>query len=229
MKSVLKYDDAIDLINEEGFLFLLKSKKGYLSLEDVAKGLPWYSDLEHDPWRWKCRIANEKKAAYTRLFGKRHMFISWDWYPYYLSYFRNGWSKDDFFENGYLSRYAKDIYELLETEKILPSHEIRKLIGADEEKTKFENALTELQAKLLITICGESKKLNKKGQPYGWSVVNFALTDEWVDEEIRKKAQSISFAEAKEEIYAHIREKQGELSDKEVARFIGIKLEADWK
>lgn len=226
MSEIRTYEGAIELIQKNGFLFLLKNKKGYMSLEESTKDLPWYSDSSLDPWRWKCKIANEKKAAYTRFFSKKHMFISWDWYPYCLAYFRNGWDKDDFYKKGHLSNYANKIYELLEEEKVLPSNEIKKKIGAEKEKTKFENALTELQSKMLITICGESKKRNKNGEPYGWSVVNFTLTDDWVASSILEKAEKISNVEAKEAIYSQIRTLYGKLTDKEIERFIGIRM--DW-
>jgi len=225
MNNIVLYDEAVELINEAGFLFLSKNKYDYLSLENVTNEHVWYNGSKDDPWVWKDKIAYEKKAAYAKLFSKKPMFVSWEWYPVFLAYLRKGWDKEDFYESGHLSNFAKEIYDMLEVEKVLPTHEIKKYFKAEKEKTIFDNALTELQTKMLVTISGSSQKINNNGEPYGWFVSNFALVDQWIDLEILKKAEAIKFEDAKEAIYSQIRKTNGELNDKQIDRLIGVKLE----
>lgn len=227
MKNIFIFEEAVRFIEEQGFLFLSKNKYDNLSLENVTNEKMWYSGTKDDPWVWKDRIAQEKRAAYAKLFGKKQMFVTWDWYPTLLSYLRNGMTMDEFYDNGLLSSCGKEIYQLLSEQKELATHEIKQYLKLEKEKTKFENALTELQTKMLITISGSTQKKSKNGEPYGWRVSTFSLVDEWVDEEILAKANSIPFQKAKEDIYMQIRKRNEKITHKQIEKLIGVKL--DWK
>lgn len=134
---------------------------------------------------------------------------------------------EEFYDDGYLSAYAKEIYQLLAEEKELATHEMKQYLKLEKEKTRFENALTELQTKMLITISGSTRKKNKNGEPYGWNVSTFSLVDDWVDSASLATADSIPFPKAKEDICMQIRKRNGELTDKQIERLIGIKQ--DWE
>ena len=132
---------------------------------------------------------------------------------------------DEFYDNGLLSSCGKEIYQLLSEQKELATHEIKQYLKLEKEKTKFENALTELQTKMLITISGSTQKKSKNGEPYGWRVSTFSLVDEWVDEEILAKANSIPFQKAKEDIYMQIRKRNEKITHKQIEKLIGVKLD----
>lgn len=220
MRRIVEYKEAVELIQSRSYLFLLKNKLDEKSLESMSCSSAWYTNTNLDPWRWKGRIAAEKKAAYTKLFCKKNMFISWNWYPYYLAYFRKGKDADNFYKSGELSRCAKDIYGILVETNELPSHEIKRLLNTNYEKGKFENALVELQCKMLITVCGEARKINKNGDPYGWHSSKFALVDNWVEPEILQEADKISFEEARVVLQEQIRKENPSASEKDISRLL---------
>lgn len=224
MEKVRRYEQAIDVINKIGFMPLSKNPFGYISLEGITDFSCWHTGSDNDPWIWKDKIALEKKAAYTKLFSYKPMFISWEWYSIFMSFFRPKENPDELYEKGELSLYAKQIYNLLKGTGSLNTHEIKCLLNAQHEKTKFENALNELQARMFITVCGASQKKNKEGIPYGWFITKYALVEEWIDEIYYSSPNMIPADEAENRIKGHICRLIPDMTDKNIKRFIGVKI-----
>ncbi len=128
---------------------------------------------------------------------------------------------EDDYSDGNISFYAKRIYELISREGVLPLHIIKKLGNfTKEDKTKFDNAITELQMKMYITMCGRSKKHSKTGQEYGWSSTVFCKTEDFFDGDIFEKADSLVKEQAYEKLYRHILELNPGADSKKIEKFI---------
>lgn len=140
----------------------------------------WHTgDPETDPWEWRMRVLEERRdIAYSKLFFNVSGYISAKWYPLFLAVRREGESFDEAFERGAVSRMAKRAYDVIRDIDSLAFHEIKSLAFImREENSQFEQALTELQMKMFITIDGRAQKINKYGIPYGWSSTSFSTVE----------------------------------------------------
>ncbi|MDR3310844.1 MAG: hypothetical protein LBS90_05810, partial [Oscillospiraceae bacterium] len=129
----------------------------------------WHTgDPETDPWEWRIRVLNERDdVAYSKCFFKKSGYITREFYPCFLALRRGDPNRagsrefEDEYADGRISRYAKRIYDVIREYGDLPLHEIKTLGGfGREEKSKFDSALTELQMRLYLTICGTRSKVN---------------------------------------------------------------------
>ncbi|MDR1703842.1 MAG: hypothetical protein LBS19_04045, partial [Clostridiales bacterium] len=168
-------------------------------------------DPETDPWEWRVRVLNERDdIAYAKCFFKKSGYITQEFYPYFLTLRRGGRGFYDEYADGLISGHAKRIYDVIRTNGDLPVHALKSLGRfARDEKSKFDAALTELQMRLYITICGTSRRTNAKGEEYGWNATNFSTTERfWADTDVFARASELNEAGA----YAAIRERVLELN-----------------
>lgn len=56
-----------------------------------------------------------------------------------------------------------------------------KLLGrfSKGEKSPFDRALTDLQSRMFITVCGREQKRDKNGRAYGWSSTVFTTVEDF--------------------------------------------------
>ena len=119
------------------------------------------------------------------------------------------------------SQYAKRVYDVIRERGELPLDEIKTLGGfGREEKNKFGSALTELQMRLYVTICGTRRKINAHGEEYGWDSTTFCTTERfWDNTDVFARAAMLEKAGA----YEHIRERALKLNpaadEKKIRRF----------
>lgn len=166
------------------FLHLIQKEKVVLfgkdvcmpSLEQAAQENPWYSGTILDPWPWRIRVAEEGKALYGHFYAGKLAFCSMDFLPVLLYTIT---PENDFayrFERGEISPLQKAIVEVLQKEDSMRKDLLRKRVG-EENKALFERSLVSLEQDLILCISGQSKKVNKKGQPYGWPINEYALVE----------------------------------------------------
>lgn len=184
----------------------------------------WHTgDAETDPWEWRMRVLDERTdIAYSKLFFNKSGYITKDWYPYYLAVRRGGLTFDETYQDGAISNYAKRIYDLIAENEVLPLHSIKQFGGfSKEEKSKFDKALTELQMKMYVTMCGRQHKMSAKGQEYGWSSTVFCTVEHFFDKSVFEKAEKLSADEAREKIRKQIYLLNPQAEDKKIKKFIG--------
>ena len=183
---------------------------------NVPTGSPiaWHTgDLETDPWEWRVRVLNERDdVAYAKCFFKKSGYITREFYPYFLALRRGGCTHrqgvrefDDDYANGKISHCAKRIYETVCERGELPLQEIKTYGGfGREEKSRFDSALTELQMRMYLTICGTRRRMNNKGEEYGWEATMFCTTEKfWESTDVFYLAAGLDETDA----YAAIRER----------------------
>lgn len=177
--------------------------------EDFAPCVQWHTDApDTDPWEWRMRVLDERQdIAYAKLFFQKSGYITLEWYPRFLAVRRNGRGFDEIYFGGELSSDTKRIYQALRSEHILALHEIKQVCGfTSEDKSRFDRALTQLQMKMLITMCGRKRKLAKSGAEYGWNSTVFCTAEDFFPQETFEAAARIKPADAAEKIMQRILE-----------------------
>jgi hypothetical protein len=205
--------DFIKIMLASGFSIGGGNDEGIFAIVDydwlnVPPGSPiiWHTgDPETDPWEWRIRVLSERgDIAYAKCFFKKSGYITQEYYPYFLALRRSGLELEDEYADGLISYNAKRIYDVVREHEELPLHEIKSLGGfGRDEKSKFDSALTELQMRLYLTICGTRRRINANGEEYGWETTIFCTTERfWAQTEVFACAEKLGEKDA----YSIIRE-----------------------
>ncbi|MDR2939522.1 MAG: hypothetical protein LBV08_04285 [Clostridiales bacterium] len=188
----------------------------------IDSPIQWHTgDKDTDPWEWRIRVLDERNdIAYAKLFFKKAGYITKEWYPYFLAARRKNKGFEEEYSDGSISHYAKRIYDTVVKNEYLPLHEIKKAAGfGPEDKTKFDSALTELQMKLYLTICGRRQKAIRAGSE-GWPSTVFCSVEKFFGDSVFEKAGLISANEAIDKITAQIYMLNPGAPKKKVEKFI---------
>ena len=191
--------------------------------EHPAPGSPvrWHTgDPETDPWEWRMRVLYEcDDIAYSKLFFKTSGYITLAWYPYFYAARRQGADFDYEYRRGRLGDAARRIYEVVSDGEVA-LHELKRLAHFTRDETsRFERALVELQMKMYITMCGETRKLGLNGREYGWSSTMFTTVEDFW----QRRDFTLPYLdpdESYEKICAHICELNPNAEQKRIERFI---------
>ena len=150
--------------------------------EHPAPGSPvrWHTgDPETDPWEWRMRVLEERDdIAYAKLFFRTSGYIAYSLYPLFYAVRRRGEPMEEAYSRGTVGCAAKRIYDILSASGGVPLHDLKLLGGFTKtEKSAFDRALTELQMRMFITVCGREQKRDKNGNAYGWSSTVFTTVE----------------------------------------------------
>ena len=229
-QNLNNYNDFIKILLASGFSIGGGNDEGIYAIVDydwltVPFDTPiiWHTgDPETDPWEWRIRVLNERDdIAYAKCFFKKSGYITREFYPYFLSLRRGGRDFEDEYDDGLISFRAKRIYDAVLDNGELPVQEIKRIGGfGRDEKSKFDAALTELQMRLYLTICGTRRRINTIGEEYGWETTVFCATERfWENTDVYAQAAKLDEADA----YAVIRERVLELNpnadEKKILKF----------
>ena len=215
MKMIRCYDDFVDELLKSGFSMAGGSADGIYAIIDWGWNeqppydtpIAWHTeDSETDPWVWRMRVLEERSdTAYAKLFFKKSGFITRDWYQYFLAVRRGGMTFDEAYDDGTISHNAKRIYDVVDEFGTMPLHGIKQMSGfTKEDKSGFDRAITELQMRMYLTMCGRQQKLSQKGLEYGWSSTVFCKTEDFFGEAVFEEASKIPPDEAHEIIKEQI-------------------------
>ena len=104
---------------------------------------------------------------------------------------------------------------------MLPVESIKQLAGfSREDKAGFDRALTELQMRMFITVCGAQRKLSKKGGEYGMSSTIFCTTERFFGADVFEKAASIKPEAARDKIMTQALKLSPHVPEKKMLKFI---------
>lgn len=218
------YNDFVSELLRCGFTIAGPNDEGVFSLStQFSNNICWHTELpDTDPWEWRMRILNERTdIAYSKLFFNKSGYITKEWYPYFLAVRRqNKTLKEDYFD-GNISSSAKKIYGIIESQGALPAHILKKMYGINKEnKSSFERGLLELMKKLYITICGNSQKLAKNGNIYGWSSTVYCRSEEFFQNNVFETAAKLKSDEAYDIIEKRILMLNPHADHKKITKFI---------
>ena len=228
---IYDYEDFIKTLLASGFSMGGGNDEGIFSVVSFSwneippyeTSVRWHTgDPDTDPWEWRIRVLNERDdIAYSKLFFKKSGYITKQWYPYFLAARREDISFETAYQNGTISRSAKRIYDVVQAHGQLPVHDIKRLAGFGKaEKSAFDNALTQLQMKMYITMCASRQKISRLGYEYGWSSTVFCLTDDFFGSDVFSYARNISKEKSAKVITDQIYKLNPDANEKKINRFI---------
>lgn len=165
----------IEYVDSVGFLPLFKNTLPDFSVEERTAPEYWWTGDARDPWSWREEIARSRKLVYGKLFEHKAGFISLRWLPYFVNARRDGYDFDARWDDGLASFRQKKIMDLFETHDSLFSFEIKDLAGFGKGGEKnFEGTLSSLGMMTYLVMSDFRRRLNKAGEPYGWSIAVYS-------------------------------------------------------
>ncbi len=205
---VRNYEDFLRELLQAGFSMGGGSDQGIYSVINWGWNEPapydtpvrWHTgDPDTDPWEWRMRVLEERDdIAYAKLFFKKSGYITKEWFPYFLACRRRGLSLSEAYQAGTVSYEAKLLYDVIDEHGAVALHSLKTLSGLTqkENKARFERALTELQARMFITMCARQQKQSQSGEAYGWFSTVFTTVEQFFGSSVFQKAASIPADEA---------------------------------
>ena len=196
---------------------------GYGWGAELGDAVCWHTgDPQTDPWEWRIRVLNERDdIAYAKLFFRKAGYVTKEWYPYFLAARRGGQTFAGAYADGTVSQSAKRIYQVLLDNGPQPLDAIKRLGSfGREDKSRFDGALTELQMRLFVTMCGRQQKISSKGEEYGWASTMFCTVEEFWPAAVFEKAGQIGASEAEQAIADRIYALNPAADGKKVRKFI---------
>jgi len=228
---IQSYDDFVAALLDVGFSAGGGINEGISSIvswsweEEPPYDTPvrWHTgDPVTDPWEWRMRVLDERcDIAYAKLFFRKSGYITKDWYPYFLAIRRGGRTFEEDYAAGIISHFAKRIYDTVSENGALPVHVIKQLAGFHgKDKSGFDRALTELQMRMYLTMCGQRRKLSKKGIEYSWPSSVLCTTESFFDDEVFKRAAELDSEEAAKKLTGQIIKLNPAADSKKISKFI---------
>jgi hypothetical protein len=216
------YDEFVKYIEDVGFMTLSANPLGFPSLWELTDEAKWWTGTSDDPWNWRVRIAEERRAAYAKLFHGQPSFITREWYPFFFAVRRGGRTFEDAWEAGLMTAEAKRIYDLFGGRSVLALHEIKRLGGfGGKAGGRFESALKSLQEGMFLTASGMTRMTTTDGRPHSWPVTEYMRTENWAWPGVMEAAAALRPEDALERISARIKEMLPEADQRKIERFIG--------
>jgi hypothetical protein len=219
-----QYESFVEIVETIGFMPFSKNNINFLNLDtNLTKPEQWHTGFDSDPWPWRVKIEADHRAAYAKIFNKKPGFISIEWYPIFLAARRKKRTFEDFYNDGLLSNYAKQIYSLFDKYDILATHEIKGLCNFTKEtNSKYEAAMIELQMNMLLTTNGMKQKISADGDTYGWPSTAYSTVEFWAGKNLIDESDKITPKSATDEILSRIFDIVPEADIKKARRFAGI-------
>jgi uncharacterized protein YcaQ len=220
--SALKdVSEAIDFVNQRGFLFLWPVKGIDLpSLWTAAAGdrpiASEHDDPGHVTWGWKDEMLDKKRWYYGKLLRGKATFVSHEILPYFYALTDRVGDLDDYnllYDEGRLTFEEKSIADAILKHGALHTIELRRKsqMSATSAKSRFERALTALQRGLWILPIGIA-------EAGAW---RYAFIYEFVDRwypEVVTTARPIGIAEAYRKLTLTYLDSVGVAAVKDVAK-----------
>jgi hypothetical protein len=98
------YEDFVARVEFLGFMALSQLLPGVPSLGDETAESLWHTGLDSDPWRWKDRVAEEKRLAYGCILGGYKGFVTQRMYPIFYAAFHPTLSMPERWAGGTVSQ-----------------------------------------------------------------------------------------------------------------------------
>lgn len=170
-----------------------------LSIEENTYRADWWCEIpEIDPWEWRKRMANEARVVYGKFFGGRAGFVDIDLFPLFCAYRRDGYDFDSLYEMGRVSQRERAVMDAVGYE-VRHNAEIRKAAGFGKGGYKgYESVTVKLQDRTYLIIRRFDHRINKAGQPYGWTVAHLATPETCFGEGFVKSQYALPRQKVKE-------------------------------
>ena len=194
------YDDFVARVESLGFMALSNLLAGFPSLGDETSESLWHTGLESDPWRWKDRVAEEKRLAYGCILGGHKGFVTQRLYPIFYAAFHPALSMPERWSSGTINQRTWQLWQLFEARGALTTSQARQALGVSGKRgaSAVDTALRQLQREYYITVDGNQRKISAKGEFYGWPVNRYKRVLDWAPDGWLEDAENWSAGEARE-------------------------------
>jgi hypothetical protein len=222
-RRVRSWTQAIDWIEEVGFVPLFQNEVAGFSLEEHTSDLFWWSgDPAQDPWEWRQLIARSGKVAYGKFFGKKAGFVSKEWFPHLANYRRDGYDFDSRWDEGLASVRSKRVMDSFSIQAEYYSFELKRIAGFGKDGEKnFEGTVTDLQMQTYLVIRDFRRRINKKGGEYGWPVSVYTTPESLWGYDHISSAYSINPQQSQQKLYDQLRQHFPDADDREIWKVLG--------
>ena len=175
------YEDFIERVNQLDICLFQTCSR--ISSDRETRPEQWHTGIETDPWQWKDRAANERKLALGACLSHKG-FISESLYPYFYAACHPRGAMEERWAEGAISYTEWQIWQIFCQNGEPDTGEIRRLMGVTKKQgaNKVDNAMKELQRTFYITVSGNRRKLNRRGEPYGWAINTYMKVTDWAPE-----------------------------------------------
>jgi len=161
-------EEAIDYVNERGFIFFYPIRKfPFPSLWTATAGDRPVPDKHDDPghitWRWKDSMLGSQEWYYAKALCKKACMISMNILPYFYALSHNYGSPEDdhiiLYEQGKLTQEGRQIYQVLLDEGPLNTIALKKAthLSNSDQEGRFNKAMVDLQSDFKILPIGVSE------------------------------------------------------------------------
>jgi hypothetical protein len=194
------YEDFIARVETLGFMALSHLLPGFPSLGDETTENLWHTGLDTDPWRWKDRVAEEKRLAYGCILGRHKGFVTQRMYPIFYTAFHPTLSMPERWASGTVKQKTWQLWQLFEKKGTLNISQVRQIMGVSRKQgaSAVDTAIRQLQQEYYITVNGNERKVSAKGKFYGWPVNRYTRVVDWAPAGWLDSAKDWSAEEARE-------------------------------
>ena len=185
MQPLTSYQDFVDRVNELGFLPMSGLAPGLPSLGDLTPGGSWHTgDPDTDPWQWKDRAAREKKLAYGCILNGQKGFVASHLYAAFYTAFHPPEPMPLRWSEGTVDQTTWSLWNLFEKHGVVNTFEAHRLMAGSSSSSapgsaRVDSRLQALQAAYYITGAGNTRKVSRAGQEYGWPAMRYQRVLDW--------------------------------------------------
>ena len=218
------YEEFIARVEALGFMMLSPLLPGLPSLGGETAESQWHTGLDSDPWRWKDRVAEEKRLAYGCILGGNKGFVTERMYPIFYAAFHPMLAMPERWACGTVSQTTWQLWQLFEEKSILNISQVRQAMGVTRKKgaSAVDTAIRQLQQEYYITVDGNDRKVNAKGEFYGWPVNRYCRVVEWAPAGWLDSAKDWSVERARESILDHGVAMANGINRQDLAKKLGL-------
>lgn len=194
------YEDFVARVESLGFMALSHLLPGLPSLGGETPERLWHTGLDTDPWRWKDRVAEEKRLAYGCILGGHKGFVTQRMYPIFYAAFHPTLPMPERWAGGTVNQKTWRLWQLFEEKGTLNISQVRQILGISRKQgaSAVDAAIQQLQHEYYITVDGNERKVNAKGEFYGWPINRYCRVEDWSPVGWLDSAKDWSVEEARE-------------------------------
>ena len=214
-------EDIIRLVDEIGFLPFFKNEIRGFSIEEHTPNELWFSDAADGPWEWKGPVARNGTCLYGKFFGGKAGFISFDKFPDFANYRRDGYDFDSRYDEGLAQAKDKNVYDTIAAHGTLLSKKLKNICNYRKGGNKgFDTVITRLQMQSYVCVADFEYMRDKYGQQYGWGVAKYSTPEELYGYDKITEAYCREPDESKKRIVQYLRKILNDTEEDKILKFI---------
>lgn len=209
-----------EMVEEWGFVPLLRGEVAGFSVEEHTPRELWFADGVDGPWEWKGPVIRRTGCAYGKFFGGKSGFISRHWFCDFANYRRDGYDFDARCEDGLARLGDRAVYDIIAASPRLISREWRALSGI-KKRGEFDAVVARLQALCYVVTSDFVYPLSKSGKPYSWGLAEYATPEALFGAEFTERVYDKPPRESGRLVATHLEQLIPNASAAQIKRLLG--------